>query len=112
MTVINDLFISSNDIERDLKDLEDIGARLNLKLSLMGQNIKHIFSQIKNCENMDSAAPYFNLLDKMQTILAELVFKYEIGITGRLRRFVSDFDNLEHSGTYYFEKIKSGEYTF
>jgi hypothetical protein len=88
------------------------GTNLALKLSLLDQKIKYIFSKIKSCEKIDFAVDYFDLLDRTQTVLAKLVFEHEIGIPERLRRFVRDFDNLEQDRKYYFDKIKSGEYSF
>ena len=109
---MNDIFVNSRDIEQASKELQSIGENLNLQLSLLTQYIKHIFSKIKDCKTIEEATNYFSLLDKMQSVLAELVFKHEIGIPERLRRFVNDFDNLEQDAIYYFDKIKTGEYAF
>ena len=110
--MMNDIFISSKDIEQASKELQSIGENLNLKLSLFAQYIKYIFSKIATCKTIEEATGYLGLLDKIQSALAELVFKYEIGVSTRLRRFISDFDNLEQDAKYYFDKIQSGEYTF
>ena len=110
--MINNTFINVGDIEQKAKELNATGEILDRQLSLMTQDIKYIFSCIKDCKSIEEAAQYFALLDIMQSALAELVFKYEIGVPDRLRRFVCDFDNLDHYGDYYFKKIKSGEYVF
>ena len=70
---MNDIFVNSNDIEQVSK-----------QLSLITQYIKHIFSKIKDCKTIEEAATYFSLLDRMQSVLAELVYKHEIGIPERL----------------------------
>jgi hypothetical protein len=52
------------------------------------------------------------MLDKIQSALACLLYKYDIGMPDRLMRFVQDFDNFAETKEYYFEKILSGEYSF
>lgn len=107
-----DQFFSSEEVNNELKEIENLGINLTRTLSLLSQKIRHIILKIKACETVDSAQEYFDLLDKIQSTLACLVFKEEIGIPDKLRNFVSDFDNLEQYKEYYFNKIKTGEYIF
>lgn len=109
---MKDLFISSSEIERDLKQIEDLGTNLNQRLTLLSHTVKYIFSQIKTCETIENADDYFIILDKIQSSLISLVCGEDINLPERLSRFVSDFDNFEKAKRYYFPKIKSGEYNF
>ncbi len=109
---MNDPFVSVDEIKAELKQIEDIGLSFSRNLSLLAQKIKYILSKIESCETLHSAEEYFDLLDKMQGVLARLAFGEEIGIPDRLRKFVSDFDNLEGNKEYIFNEIKSGRYSF
>lgn len=110
--LIKDAFICPKKIEIEIKEIEDEGANLALKLSLLSQNIKYIFSKIETSPSIEFANEYFDLLEKIQKILSILIFKHEIGIPDRLYRFVQDFDNLDHYKDYYFREIKNGKYSF
>jgi hypothetical protein len=109
---MKDLFICTKEIIIEIKDIEKIGANLALKLSLLSQKIKYIFSKIELCPSIESANKYFDLLDQIQIVLASLVFKYEIGLPDNLFKFLIDFDNFEETKNYYFKSIKSGKYKF
>lgn len=95
-----------------LQNIEEMGASLAQQLALLEQTIVYIFSQIKHCDNKQSAQGYFECLDKIQLELSRLVCKENIGISQRLHRFMKDFDNFEEAKEYYFEKIKNGSYVF
>jgi hypothetical protein len=110
--LISDPFIHPTNIKEDLRDITKLAEELVLKLSLLNQDVRYIFSKIRDCESLDAARGYFDLLEQIECVLAGLVFTNDIGIPVRLRRFISDFDNFEEAKGYYFEKIKSGEYTF
>ena len=109
---MEDLFISLNEIEKDLKQIEDFGNNLNRRLTLLNQNVQYIFSQIKACDTMEKANWYFMILDKIQENLVSLVCKNDINLPDKLSRFVRDFDNFEEAKKHYFPKIKSGDYSF
>ena len=109
---MKDKFISAVEIKEELKEIESQGMNLARNLSLLAQKIKYLLEKIKACEALYSAQEYFDLLDDIQSVLAGLVFKEEIGIPDRLRKFVTDFDNLEHVKEAIFSEIKSGEYRF
>ena len=78
----------------------------------MEQKIKYIFTKIKDCESIVTAQDWFILLYNIQGVLGKLVHRHDIGISDRLWRFMDDFDNLEEFKSYYFDKIKTGEYKF
>jgi hypothetical protein len=109
---MKDLFISLSEIEKDLKQIEDLGINLTQRLTLLSQSVKYIFSQIKTCATIEAAHDYFIILDKIQSSLVSLACEEDINVPERLSRFVSDFDNFKEAKEYYFPKIKSGEYTF
>lgn len=109
---MSDLFISHKEIKVELKSIENLGSSLIRELLLLSQKIKYVFSKIKSCEAIIDAEEYFILLGEMQTVLALLMFKEELGLPEKLQRFVQDFDNIEYDKQYYFEKIKSDEYHF
>jgi hypothetical protein len=109
---MEDLFISLNEIEKDLKQIEELGKRLNQRLTLLNQNVRYVFSQIKACDTMEKANWYFIILDEIQRSLVTLICEEDINIPEQLSRFVRDFDNFEEAKKYYFPKIKSGDYSF
>lgn len=109
---MQDRFIVLEEIKKELCEIEDLGSALSNRLALITQKIRYIISEIKLCETMSSAEKYFNVLDEIQLVLASLVFKEEIGIPKHLRNFVSDFDNLEFSREYYYQKIRNDQYFF
>lgn len=109
---MNDKFIASDDITHDMKQIEEIGAALAQRLDLLERTLVYIFSQIKQSGDKQATQGYFECLDTIQGCLALLVCKEDIGIPDRLNRFRRDFDNFELAKEHYFEKIKSGEYTF
>lgn len=99
---MNDKFISYYDINREMGQIEEIGSALAQRLASLERNIVYMFSQIKACENKDDAAWIFECLDKIQSSLALIVYKEDIGIPDRLHRFMKDFDNFEQAKEYYF----------
>jgi len=109
---MEDLFISLNEIEKDLKQIEEFGKNLNQRLILLNQNVHYIFSQIKVCDSMEKANWYFIILDKIQESLISLICENDINLPEKLFRFVKDFDNFEEAKKHYFPKIKSGDYSF
>ncbi len=109
---MNDKFISYEEIDNDMKQIEEIGKILTCRLGLIEQNLVYIFSQIKLCNSVDVVQEYFKCLDRIQAALALIVHKENISISDRLWRFMSDFDNFEEAEKIYFEKIKNGEYVF
>ena len=108
----NDSFISPQEISQELNDITRSGTDFSLKLLVLTQKVKYIFSKIKSCNTMGEANEYFKLLDQIQGSLITLISEQDIGIPERLWKFVRDFDNFEEVKNYYFDKIKSDEYTF
>ena len=110
--MIKDLFIYPEEILNETREIESEAANLALKLSLLSQKIKYIFSKIESLPSIESAEEYFNLLESIQAVLASIVFKYNIGLSDSLHKFVQDFDNFDyHNQIYLFQQIKSGKYS-
>ena len=109
---MKDIFINAQEISIELQTLEQEGASLALKISLLDQKIKYIFTLIKECEDQNLINEYFLFLDTIQTSLGKLRYKYMIGLPDRLARFIHDFDNLEMDKDFYLKKIKDGDYSF
>jgi hypothetical protein len=109
---MNDKFISYDDINRDMKQIEELGAVLAERLALLEKTLVYIFAQIKESDDGEAMQGYFECLDRIQLCLALLVCQESISISDRLHRFMKDFDNFEQAKEYYFEKIRNGEYTF
>lgn len=105
-------FISYEEIDNDMKQIEDMGDMLAQRLALLERNLVYMFVQIKECESKQEAEWCFECLDRIQLGFAVLEFKEGIGISDRLNRFMRDFDNFELAKEHYFEKIRSGEYVF
>lgn len=110
--MFNDIFINMQELETELKDMQQIAETLNIHFPLLSQKVNYIFSKIKECKTIQDADDYFALLDTIQSGLACLLYKYDIGMPDRLLRFVQDFDNFEEAKKHYFTKITSGEYSF
>jgi|SRR4030095_1151362 len=110
--MINDIFIDQQELETDLKNMQQMAETLDIHFPLISQKVAHIFSKIKKYKTMQEAKNYFELLKIIQTTLSCLLYKYGIGMPDRLIRFVQDFDNFEEAKEYYFKKIISGEYSF
>jgi len=109
---MDDKFVSLEEIKKELLALESEVASLSRRLNVLSEKIKYIFSQIKNCDTLEQANDYFDLLDSVQLVLAKTAFNEDIGLPERLRRFVRDFDNLEFYKEHYFFKIKNEEYLY
>jgi ribosome-binding factor A len=72
-----------------------------------------IFSKIKMCKNLQEAKSYFELLQKIQEILAHLAFKDKIEISEKLLKFTKDFDRIDDICTRedLFRQVKIGQYS-
>ena len=66
------------------------------KLSIIEQEIdKLFFVKIKNCVDEIEAGQYFDLLQKIQEILATLFFRDLITVSDKLEKFIKDCDRLD-----------------
>lgn len=111
--MINDIFINEQEIESELKDMQQAGESFQRQFSLLSQKVAYIFSKIETSKTFEEANNYFEVLDIIQVGLTCLLYKYNIGLSDRLLRFTHDFNNLEPIyRKRYFEKITSGEYSF
>jgi hypothetical protein len=74
--------------------------------------VKEIIYKISLCQTIQDTSCYFDLLDKIQFVMARLVFRDDVPVTQELRKFIRDCDRLDDPWLrdYLFKKIKSGEY--
>lgn len=109
-----DEFIQKNDIENELKDIEQLGKQFVQKISLLKHEIKYIFSKIKACETSQIAQNYFNILQKIQETLTILIYKENLGLPETLIIFTSDFDRIDDPELRerMFIRIKNEQYQF
>lgn len=85
---------------------------LKEKLYELKDEINNLILQIKKCENLEEAQPFFALLDYMQSLIMVLAFKKDMSIPMDLWRFTKDFDRIDDSETqlYIFNQIKHNRY--
>jgi hypothetical protein len=76
--------------------------------------IDKIFHNIKLSNHFINAEEHFKLLNQIQFELALLVFKKNISVSERLRRFVQDFDRLDDESECkrLYIQIINNEYSF
>ena len=76
--------------------------------------IESLFDSIKKCGSENEASFYFDTLQTIQDVVAKLVFKEGIEVSGTLREFVRHFDRLDDQRlrSLYYPLIKKGEYKF
>jgi hypothetical protein len=111
--MVNDPFIDIKELDFELKSIQQVGEVLDIHFPLLSQKVAYIFDKIETCKTFEEADSYFEILDKIQSSLAYLLYKYDIGLPDRLLRFTRDLDNLEPIyRKYYFEKIRLKEYSF
>jgi len=74
--------------------------------------VKKIIYKISLCQTIQDTSCYFDLLDKIQFVMAGLVFRDNLPVSQELRKFIRDCDRLDDPWLrdYLFKKIKSGEY--
>lgn len=111
---MNDPFIDVSEINNELTEIERMASKLIDSLLLLSQKVRYIISKINTCKNFEEANDYFNLLDKIQHVLAVLLYEKDMPMTGSLKFFTADFDHISDNDfrKYLFGKIKSGEYDF
>ena len=102
--MIKDSFIKMQEIEIELKNMLEVAETFSIKFALISQRVAYIFSQLKNCKTYEDADCYFKCLDIIQGVLARLSCRYNIGLSGRLMRFVNDFDNFEEAKNIILQK--------
>ncbi len=113
--MINDPFIDAQEISEELKEIEDETVSFILKFSLLSQKIRYILDQIKLCKNLKEAKDYFEILDKIHSLLSRLAYQYQIGLPDdRLNNFLHNFDRMFATQEYesYFIEIQEGKYSF
>lgn len=108
------LYRPKNDIVllKILEDLEQNPTQSNVSpiLPFLHEEVNHLLTKIKLCKSIAEAHIYFDLLQKIQNVLAILVFKYDIKVSKSFRDFIYDCDRLDdlELRKYLFKKIKHG----
>ncbi len=97
-----------------LNDIKNLANSINQKLYLLGIEIENNFLQIKECQSINETEPYFNCLQKIQHVLAELIFKEDVKVPDYLWIFVKEFDRLDDQDLrkYMYDAIREGRYFF
>ncbi len=82
------------------------------KLPIIEEEVKKLLSQIKDCENIQKAHDYFDLLQRTVEALEGLAYKEKIDLSDSLWKFIKDFDRIDdkESRNYLFKEIKTGNY--
>lgn len=82
------------------------------ELELTENKIKSLFSSIESANSFEECGEFFSELEKIQTELAVLVFKEQVEVSTKLRKFVRDFDRLDDIDLRQnmFTKIQKREY--
>jgi frataxin-like iron-binding protein CyaY len=80
------------------------------QLALIEESISKLILHIKSTETIEESIVYFELLDRIQYILARHHFKYDVNLSNKLKGFVKAFDRLddEYMRLYLFNEIKKG----
>ncbi|MBY0110232.1 MAG: hypothetical protein K2X90_03920 [Candidatus Babeliaceae bacterium] len=84
-------------------------------LRLIEEEINLLLSfKIRNCNNLQEAKKYFDILQKIQEVLAMLFFKEKIEISNKLQKFIRDFERLDDGWLRenLFNEIKQGSYNY
>lgn len=81
--------------------------------SFLYKEINCLLGKIQHCENIGTAKVYFDILQKIQEVLAELAFRYEIAMPSNLYKFIRDCDRLDDTWLreYLLDKLKKGQYS-
>lgn len=103
-----------NKLKNILDDLQDHTKLIDRKknLHLLTEEIRNIFTQIQNCITFKESLPFFDSLEEIELILAQLVFRDEIAVTESIWQFTKDFDRIDDEDlrNYMFREIKQGNY--
>ncbi len=81
-------------------------------LTFIKEEISKIFSEIKKCEDADSASTQFEKIDRIQFYLARLSYKEHLFLPEFLNQFVSTFDRIDDKRTreIIYSEIKNGRF--
>lgn len=105
----NDIIVSNL-----LTNIENkpISGDISLQLQFLYNEIQNLISKVKKCTDIQGANTYFDLLQRIQDVLAEQVFKYELDVSPALRKFIRDCDRLDDDDLrkYLFNEINNDRY--
>lgn len=97
-------------LENLKKEQEDFYLR---KLPFLQQEILYHISKIKECYSIDEADDYLDNLQLIQETLESLINKYEITLSYKLNKFVSECYRLDQKDyrEWLFKAIKYENYS-
>ncbi|TET06851.1 hypothetical protein E3J79_00630 [Candidatus Dependentiae bacterium] len=82
------------------------------KIPSVVKEINKLLLKIKECKKIEAANKYFDLLEKIQFVLAKLLYIENIDMQTDLKKFIGDFDRLDDSmlREYLFKEIKENKH--
>lgn len=99
-----------------LQEIENEQIKSNVlpKLDLLLNEINFLILKIKFCQNAQEAEGYFDLLDKIQLVVATLQHKYGVHLSKSFKKFIVDFGRLHEAKEreQLFNAIKKEHYTY
>jgi hypothetical protein len=95
-------------------EIEPIDNNIANKLTLLLDEINYLLLKIKFCQNLQEANPYFELLDKIQLVVAKLHYKNHINLSRPLQQFIIDFNELHDNNERerLFNEIKQNQHMY
>ena len=97
----------------EVLEYEDDKNKIIEIFPVLEEKISKILNILKNSDLKDSEI-YFALLAKIQNLLMILVYKKDIKISEKLRKFTCDFDRVDSLDVqnYLFNEIQNNKYCF
>ena len=82
------------------------------KFPLLLDKINVILSKIASCKNPEEAGDYFDLLERIHSLISKIMFIDKINIPNNFWKFFKDFDRIDTTSLriHFFNELKSGNY--
>lgn len=98
---------------QDKQDISFDAEALQSQLDFLQQEVIKLLEKIKICNGIKDTQHYFDGLQKIQGVLALLLFKYSIPMSAQLKKFVRDCDRLDDVDLrhWLFTKLQQGCYS-
>lgn len=98
-------------LQKILEDIEKEFIKENItvaQLDFLHKEINYLLSELKICKNIKEAEGNFDQLQRIQDVLSELLFKYNLDMNSNLKNFIRDYDRLDDPWLreYIFNEIK------
>jgi hypothetical protein len=78
--------------------LDQIPSYIPLKLEIMERHVTQLIERIRTTDDNVHANEYFQALERLQALIAKMVFGEHVRINERLYKFVHDFDRIDDTG--------------